>query len=55
LHTYEQLIELHPEVMQGRADVFLAGLLILEGVLRFASVEEFIVSSGGIRHGILLS
>ena len=55
LHTYEQLIELHPEVMQGRADVFLAGLLILDGVLRFASVEEFIVSSGGIRHGILLS
>ena len=55
LHTYEQLIELHPEVMQGRADVFLAGLLILEGVLRFASVDEFIVSSGGIRHGILLS
>ena len=55
LHTYEQLIELHPEVMQGRADVFLAGLLILEGVLRYASIEEFIVSSGGIRHGILLS
>lgn len=55
LHTYEQLIELHPEVMLGRADVFLAGLLILEGVLRYASVEEFIVSSGGIRHGILLS
>ncbi len=55
LNAYEQLIELHPEVMQGRADVFLAGLLILEGVLRYASVEEFIVSSGGIRHGILLS
>ncbi len=55
LHTYEQLIELHPEVMQGRADVFLAGLLILEGVLRYASVMEFIVSSCGIRHGILLS
>tara|TARA_A100001011_G_scaffold206158_1_gene214254 strand:- start:567 stop:1478 length:912 start_codon:yes stop_codon:yes gene_type:complete len=55
LHTYEQLIELHPEVMQGRADVFLAGLLILEGVLRYASIEEFIVSSGGIRHGILLN
>ena len=55
LHTYEQLIELHPEVMLGRADVFLAGLLILEGVLRYAIVEEFIVSSGGIRHGILLS
>ena len=55
LHTYEQLIELHPEVMQGRADVFLAGLLILEGVLRYASVMEFIVYSCGIRHGILLS
>ena len=55
IHTFEYLLELHPEVMKGRVDVFLAGLLILEGVLRYASAEEFIVSNGGIRHGILLS
>ena len=54
-HTFEYLLELHPEVMKGRVDVFLAGLLILEGVLRYARAEEFIVSNGGIRHGILLS
>jgi len=55
IHTFEYLLELHPEVMKGRVDVFLAGLLILEGVLRYARAEEFIVSNGGIRHGILLS
>ena len=55
LHTQEQLRSLHPEVMKGRVDIFLAGLLILQGVLRFAGGEEFVVSSGGIRHGILLS
>ncbi len=55
IHTFEYLLEIHPEVMKGRVDVFLAGLLILEGVLRYASAEEFIVSNGGIRHGILLS
>ena len=55
IHTFEYLLDLHPEVMEGRVDVFLAGLLILEGVLRYARAEEFIVSNGGIRHGILLS
>lgn len=55
IHTFEYLLDLHPEVMKGRVDVFLAGLLILEGVLRYARAEEFIVSNGGIRHGILLS
>lgn len=55
IHTFEYLLDLHPEVMKGRVDVFLAGLLILEGVLKYARAEEFIVSNGGIRHGILLS
>ncbi len=55
IHTFEYLLELHTEVMKGRVDVFLAGLLILEGVLRYARTEEFIVSTGGIRHGILLN
>ena len=55
IHTFEYLLDLHPEVMKGRVDVFLAGLLILEGVLKYARAEEFIVSNGGIRHGLLLS
>lgn len=55
LHTYQELIELHPEVMEGRADIFLTGLLILNEILNHYKAEEFIVSSGGIRHGILVS
>tara|TARA_B100000575_G_scaffold294677_1_gene313124 strand:- start:13048 stop:13959 length:912 start_codon:yes stop_codon:yes gene_type:complete len=54
IHTFQYLLELHPEVMKGRVDVFLSGLLILEEVLRYTRAEEFVVSTGGIRHGILL-
>ena len=55
LHTYEELKKLHPEVMEGRADIFLTGLLILNEILNYYKAPEFIVSSGGIRHGILVS
>ena len=55
LYTYEELKKLHPEVMEGRADIFLTGLLILNEILNYYKAPEFIVSSGGIRHGILVS
>ncbi len=54
LHTHDQLLELSPEVLKGRADIFLAGLLILEGFLKYYNLSEIIVSTGGIRHGALL-
>ncbi len=53
LHTHQQLLELSPKVLKGREDIFLAGLLILEGFLNYFGLEEIIVSTGGIRHGIL--
>jgi len=54
LHTHDQLLELSPEVMKGREDIFLAGLLILEGFLKYYKLSEIVVSTGGIRHGVLL-
>ncbi|HCI72750.1 MAG TPA: Ppx/GppA family phosphatase [Balneola sp.] len=54
LHTHEQLLELSPKVLKGREDIFLAGLLILEGFLNYFDLKEIIVSTGGIRHGALL-
>lgn len=44
----------HPELLKGREDVFLAGLLILEGFLLHTGLHQITVSSGGIRHGALL-
>lgn len=54
LHTHDQLLELSPILMKGREDIFLAGLLILECFLNYYKLDEIIVSTGGIRHGVLL-
>lgn len=55
LHTYDELLELSPVLLKGREDIFLAGLLILESFLKYHHLDEIIVSTGGIRHGVLLS
>lgn len=49
-----ELTEEYPEVMEGRADIFLAGLLILEQVMSMYGFEQLVVSTGGIRHGAIL-
>lgn len=54
LHTYDQLLELSPVFLKGREDIFLAGLLILDGFMNFYDLDEIQVSTGGIRHGALL-
>lgn len=50
----DKLKKQYPVVMEGRAEVFLAGLLILEEFLRFYELPELVVSTGGIRHGAIL-
>ncbi|MEO9885656.1 MAG: Ppx/GppA phosphatase family protein [Balneola sp.] len=55
LHTHQQLLELSPKVLNGREDIFLAGLLILEGFLNYFGLDEIRVSTGGIRHGAILN
>lgn len=49
-----ELIDRYPVVMEGRADVFLPGILILEEFLKEYNFDQFIVSTGGIRHGGIL-
>lgn len=55
LHTHKELLELSPKALKGREDIFLAGLLILEGFLNHFDLDEIRVSTGGIRHGALLN
>ncbi|PAU95542.1 hypothetical protein CK503_00305 [Aliifodinibius salipaludis] len=45
----------YPSVMKGRADIFMAGLLILDGFMNEYNFEELITSTGGIRHGAILA
>ncbi len=49
-----ELVKKYPAVMKGRADIFLAGLLILEQIMVTYGFDELIVSTGGIRHGAIL-
>lgn len=49
-----ELLKRYPEVMEGRADIFLAGLLILQQVMATYEFQELTVSTGGIRHGAIL-
>lgn len=48
-----ELLKRYPSVMEGRADIFLAGLLILEQVMEVYQFSQLTVSTGGIRHGAI--
>lgn len=50
----EQLLKDYPEILKGRADVFLGGLLILQSFMESSQIPEIVVSTGGIRHGALI-
>lgn len=50
----EKILKEHPVYLKGRADIFMAGMLILEGFMDQEGFEELIVSTGGIRHGAIL-
>jgi len=44
----------YPEALGGRAEIILAGLLILEEVMSYYNQRKLTVSTGGIRHGAIL-
>lgn len=44
----------YPAFLTGRGEVILAGILILDEIMNRFNKQEIIVSTGGIRHGILL-
>lgn len=49
-----ELLQKYPTVMEGRADIFLAGLLILQQLMEMYGFNQLTVSTGGIRHGVLI-
>lgn len=54
-HKSDVMLNRHPVYLKGRADIFLAGMLILEGFMQQFGLDEITVSTGGIRHGAILS
>jgi exopolyphosphatase / guanosine-5'-triphosphate,3'-diphosphate pyrophosphatase len=52
--TFEQTLALNPEVMHGRADIFLAGLVVLDEVMRHLGAPALRISPRGLRHGYAL-
>lgn len=52
--TPEEVLALNPEVMAGRADVFAAGVLILDVFMRTHGLQRCVVTPRGLRHGLAL-
>lgn len=50
----ESIEEKYPQFLKGRGDVILAGLIILDEFLEWCHSKTLTVSTGGIRHGILI-
>ncbi|MCC5940992.1 MAG: Ppx/GppA family phosphatase [Balneolaceae bacterium] len=50
----EEIETAYPKFLTGRGEVILAGLLIMDEILTYFNKSEITVSTGGIRHGILL-
>ena len=52
--TRQELEQLNPEVMNGRSDIMSAGLVILTEMMNFWGFQTLQVSTGGLRHGVIL-
>jgi exopolyphosphatase/guanosine-5'-triphosphate,3'-diphosphate pyrophosphatase len=53
--TSEEIEQAHPLFLKGRGDVILGGLIILREFLIWMDLDSITVSTGGIRHGALLT
>lgn len=53
--TPSEIEERYPLFMKGRGDVITAGLIILSEFMKHCDIERLTVSTGGIRHGILMN
>lgn len=54
LLSAEDVLALDPEVLRGRADVYAAGLLILDAFLTRFKFDAISPSARGLRHGLVL-
>jgi exopolyphosphatase/guanosine-5'-triphosphate,3'-diphosphate pyrophosphatase len=52
--TVDDILDLHPDAMAGRADVFTVGVLLLDRVLVHYNRDAFRVSPYELRHGLAL-
>ena len=52
--TVEEIHALHPQAMNGRADVFPVGVMLLDHIVRRTGLEPCRVSPYELRHGIAL-
>jgi exopolyphosphatase/guanosine-5'-triphosphate,3'-diphosphate pyrophosphatase len=52
--SYDEVLALNPPVLRGRADVFPAGVLILDVLLQHFGLPGCRVSPRGLRHGLVL-
>ncbi len=50
----KQILDAYGSIIEGRVDVFMAGLLILKQFLEVYDLSSITISTGGIRHGALL-
>ncbi|MDZ7719460.1 MAG: Ppx/GppA phosphatase family protein [Balneolaceae bacterium] len=53
--TWQETEEKYPRFLKGRGEVVLAGILILREAMDWCGKDSIITSTGGIRHGILIS
>jgi len=52
--TFDEVMALNPKVMKGRADIFLAGMIVLDETMGRLGQDRFFASPRGLRHGIAL-
>lgn len=52
--SFDEVMALHPEAMQGRADVFPAGVLILDALMQHFGLKVCRISRRELRHGLAL-
>ena len=52
--TFDETLALNPTVMHGRADIFLAGVTVLDEVMDVLGAAGVRVSPRGLRHGLAL-
>lgn len=52
--TFDEVLALNPKVMKGRADIFLAGMIVLDETMGRLGQDRFLASPRGLRHGIAL-
>jgi exopolyphosphatase / guanosine-5'-triphosphate,3'-diphosphate pyrophosphatase len=52
---FDEVLSMHPQLLKGREDIILAGSLILLTIAEYFDKDRITVSTGGLRHGALIS